>query len=160
MQALLATETFAKLNIGLALDEGLASPTSVLSLYYGQRSVWWVKVRATGNVGHGSRFVENLAMEKLVKAIDNFLVFREQQRQKLLNDPSLKLGDVTTVNLTLLKGGHIIVDEKTGKEKYSLNVIPQEAQAGFDIRIPPSVPLAEMNQKINEWVKVCPGMLL
>jgi len=159
MQALLATKLFSELNVGIALDEGLASPTPVLSLYYGQRAVWWVKIRATGNVGHGSRFVENSAMQKLVKAIDNFLVFREQQRQTLLNDPSLKLGDVTTVNLSLLKGGHIVVDEK-GQEKYSLNVIPQEAQAGFDIRIPPSVPLAEMNDKIKEWVQVCPGEIL
>ncbi len=46
----------------------------------------------------------------------------------------MKLGDVTTLNLTVLKGG---VTNDGGKS-YSYNVVPSEAEAGFDIRIPPT----------------------
>ncbi len=34
---------------------------------------------------------------------------------------------------------------------YALNVIPSSAEAGFDIRIPPSVPLEEMEKLIKSW---------
>ena len=56
-----------KLNIGLALDEGLASPGDTFKVFYGERKTWWIKVTAQGNVGHGSRFVQGTAVEKLVK---------------------------------------------------------------------------------------------
>jgi aminoacylase len=34
------TENFKSLNIGFTLDEGLASPTDVYKVYYGERCVW------------------------------------------------------------------------------------------------------------------------
>jgi hypothetical protein len=45
----------------------------------------------------------------------------------------MTLGDVTTLNLTMLKAG-VTTDGQT----FQMNVIPTEAEAGFDIRIPPS----------------------
>lgn len=47
------------------------------------------------------------------------------------------LGDVTTVNLTMLQSG-VSTD---GGKTYALNVIPTEATAGFDIRIAPGLSL-------------------
>lgn len=44
-----------------------------------------------------------------------------------------KLGDVTTVNITVLKSG-VSTD---GGQTYAMNVIPTEAVAGFDVRISP-----------------------
>ncbi len=35
---------FKSLNIGLALDEGLANPTEKFTVFYGERAVWWCKV--------------------------------------------------------------------------------------------------------------------
>lgn len=49
------------------LDEGLASPTDVFTVFYGERKIWWIHVTATGPTGHGSRFVEGVATEKLVR---------------------------------------------------------------------------------------------
>ena len=46
-------DLMASLNIGVALDEGLASPTDVYSVFYGERSIHWLRVIAKGNVGHG-----------------------------------------------------------------------------------------------------------
>lgn len=34
------TPEFVALNIGFALDEGLASPDESFSLYYGERTLW------------------------------------------------------------------------------------------------------------------------
>ena len=44
-----------------------------------------------------------------------------------------KLGDVTTLNLTMLEAGV----SGNGGTTFSLNVIPTTAKAGFDIRVPP-----------------------
>ena len=40
MQALTATQIFKDLNIGFALDEGLANPTQAFTLFYGERMPW------------------------------------------------------------------------------------------------------------------------
>ena len=40
MQAFTATKVFKDLNIGFALDEGLANPTSAFTLFYGERMPW------------------------------------------------------------------------------------------------------------------------
>lgn len=48
---------------------------------------------------------------------------------RLKSDSSLTLGDVTSLNLTMLEGG------------VSFNVVPSEMAVGFDIRIPPTVDL-------------------
>jgi aminoacylase len=34
------TPDFHELNIGFALDEGMASPSEQFSLFYGERSIW------------------------------------------------------------------------------------------------------------------------
>jgi len=43
-----------QLNVGFALDEGLANPTDAFTVFYGERAVWFVDVHATGNGGHGT----------------------------------------------------------------------------------------------------------
>ena len=40
MQLLVKTPEFKELNIGFALDEGLANPTDAFKAYYGERSPW------------------------------------------------------------------------------------------------------------------------
>ena len=35
------SQEFKQLNIGLALDEGLATPDDVIPVYYGERNVFW-----------------------------------------------------------------------------------------------------------------------
>ena len=47
---------------------------------------------------------------------------RAEQKAKLDSDPSLTLGDVTTVNLTIMEGG------------IQTNVVPDKFKLTFDIR--------------------------
>jgi aminoacylase len=40
---------FKDLNIGLAIDEGLASPDEIIPLFYGERNVFWATFKCMGN---------------------------------------------------------------------------------------------------------------
>ena len=51
MQVLIESQWFKQLNIGLALDEGLASEDEYYSVFYGERLPWWIRVHADGNTG-------------------------------------------------------------------------------------------------------------
>eukprot|EP01112_Ceratiomyxa_fruticulosa_P009736 TRINITY_DN2551_c0_g1_i2.p1 TRINITY_DN2551_c0_g1~~TRINITY_DN2551_c0_g1_i2.p1 ORF type:complete len:426 (+),score=98.35 TRINITY_DN2551_c0_g1_i2:60-1280(+) len=146
----ISTPEFKALNVGLAIDEGLASPTSAFTVFNGERAAWWTKVKAIGPTGHGSRFIEGTAVEKLMKVVNNMLAFRQEQFDTLhkgQHECGKKLGDVTTLNLTVLKAG---VSSDNGKT-FSYNVIPTEAEAGFDIRIPPTVNLEEFMAQLKAW---------
>jgi len=149
------SDIFNKLNVGVALDEGLASPTDVFTVFYGERVPWWIRVTAKGNTGHGSRFIENTAAEKLNRIVNRFLSFREEQKLKLKKGEGcgVKLGDVTTVNLSYLKGG-ITEDYKT----YQMNIVPPLFEAGFDIRITPWVNIKEFHKMLDDWCSAEEGV--
>ncbi|XP_036386968.1 aminoacylase-1-like isoform X2 [Megalops cyprinoides] len=132
---------FQALNIGFALDEGLANPGESFTVFYGERCPWWITVRCPGSPGHGSRFVENTAAEKLRNVINSFLDFREKEKKRLNTSECLTLGDVTTINMTMVKGG------------VAYNVIPAEMDVSFDMRIPPTVNLQEFEYQIQRWCK-------
>jgi aminoacylase len=140
--------------VGLALDEGLANPGKAYTLFYGERTPWWVNVKATGPTGHGSRFIDNTAVSKLMDVANKGLEFRKEQETLLGHDEggckhgqAKKLGDVTTLNLTMLKAG-VSTD---GGETYALNVIPTDAELGFDIRIATTMPTKAVAAKLDEW---------
>ncbi|XP_062923825.1 aminoacylase-1B-like [Mobula hypostoma] len=139
MDKLIKREEFRALNIGFALDEGLANPGDAFTAFYGERNLWWVTVRCPGSPGHGSRFIENTAGEKLRRVLNSFLDFREKEKKRLNQSACLTLGDVTTINLTSLNGG------------VAFNIVPDELTASFDIRIPPTVDLKAFEEQMKEW---------
>ena len=80
------SEAFKALNVGLVLDEGpttccplhdqksevyphagLANPGKPFTVFYGERTPWWILVKAKGATGHGSRFVKAGAPAQHVK---------------------------------------------------------------------------------------------
>ncbi|KAM5293036.1 aminoacylase-1 isoform 3-T3 [Ctenodactylus gundi] len=65
MQLFVQRPEFQALKIGFALDEGLANPTNAFTVFYSERVIWWVRFTSTGRPGHGSRFIEDTAAEKL-----------------------------------------------------------------------------------------------
>ncbi|XP_072026052.1 aminoacylase-1-like isoform X2 [Amphiura filiformis] len=133
---------FKKLNMGFGLDEGLANPTEKFTVYYGERAVWWLIVTCKGHPGHGSRFLEDTAAEKLQSVLNSFLDYRESEKEKLKTCKTCRfLGDVTTVNLTGLEGG------------VQHNVVPSEFKAKFDIRVSPKTDMEDLERKIDSWIK-------
>lgn len=216
MQKFVQHPRLAELNVGLALDEGLANPENKYTVrcaspilaaspispglgahsplvvvyvcacmcvcarvcvyatplcaqvFYGERKIWWIHVFATGNVGHGSRFIQSTATEKLVRppcrrgwlwCVDTFprrpvsllchqmkvanhvLEYRRQQQEKLAHGKHkcgepLMLGDVCTMNLTMLKAGSPLG---------GFNVIPGEAEAGTTDQATPCTVLCSLS---------------
>uniref|UniRef100_A0AAY3ZY94 N-acyl-aliphatic-L-amino acid amidohydrolase n=1 Tax=Denticeps clupeoides TaxID=299321 RepID=A0AAY3ZY94_9TELE len=126
---------FKNLNVGFALDEGKLTVRRRVCLLIG------LTVRCPGSPGHGSRFVENTAAEKLRSVINSFLDFREKEKHRLNTSECFTLGDVTTVNMTMLNGG------------VAYNVIPAEMDVSFDMRIPPAVNLQEFEEQIKRWCR-------
>ncbi|XP_046582533.1 aminoacylase-1-like [Haliotis rubra] len=139
MSAFVKHEEFKKLNVGYALDEGIANPGSEFRVFYGERSLWWVQVTCKGAPGHGSGFIQNSAAAKVRKVMNSFLQFRDDEENRLKSTPNLSHGDVTTVNMTILKGG------------IQFNVVPTEFGLSFDIRIPPTVDVVKFENQIKTW---------
>lgn len=91
MEKFVHTQDFKALNIGFALDEGMACPTDEFIIFNGERSIWrkhyedieklipWIQnhdklltlffseihVHCTGQPGHGSLLIPNTAGEKV-----------------------------------------------------------------------------------------------
>ncbi|KAJ2623859.1 adenylate cyclase, partial [Coemansia sp. RSA 1358] len=131
MRHFVQSDMFQALNAGFALDEGMANPEAELRVFYGERAPCWVRFVAHGNTGHGSQFIEDTAAEKLVPIINHLMELRGEQlslfRTPHADGSRRTLGDVTTVNLTMLQAG------------VQHNVVPESASVCFDIRISPTL---------------------
>jgi aminoacylase len=138
------------LDVGFVLDEGLASPSARYSVFYGERKIWWVRLRAAGPAGHGSRFVPHTAVAQLAKVLARVAAFHEAQRAALEAGCGCgkQLGDFTTANVTMLAAG--CADAAAPQ----FNVIPTVAEAGVDIRIPATVDLADFRRTLDDWCAV------
>lgn len=99
------TDAFKSLNVGFSLDEGIASPSEEFKVFYAERSIWQIEFVCHGQSGHGSMLFRNTPGEKIHYIIDKMMNFRKGELAKLESNTKLTLGDVTTVNLTMLKGG-------------------------------------------------------
>lgn len=153
--------------IGIALDEGLANPRDAFTVFYGERTPWWLLIKAEGATGHGSRFIKGTAVEKLMAVCNKALAFRKEQEEALGHSggcshaKAKKLGDVTTLNLTMLKTGVAMAGGGGGEkaapgtrhERFALNVVPTEARAGFDVRICPTTPTEDFRTRVSEWCR-------
>jgi hypothetical protein len=110
--------------VGCALDEGLANPKEdTYTVFYGERAVWWLRIKGDvtktkiqftprsnfmgfshlspisflllqGAVGHGSRFVKNQAVIRVINAVNKFMAYRAEQE---VRKPCIKLINVILV---------------------------------------------------------------
>lgn len=97
-----------------------------------------IHFKCKGTTGHGSLLLKNTAAEKIRYLIDRFLDLRQLEVQKLENNPELSVGDVTTVNLTMLKGG------------IQTNIVPPLLTAAFDVRLAIDVDHNEFEQMASQ----------
>lgn len=98
------SDVFRSMNIGIVLDEGLASPTEKYRVFYGERGPWWLVIKATGAPGHGAKLYDNTAMENLLKSIESIRRFRASQFD-LIKSGLKAEGEVISVNMVFLKAG-------------------------------------------------------
>lgn len=50
MEKFVVSNEFKGLNVGLALDEGIASPDEAIPMFYGERNVYWVRFHCKGKL--------------------------------------------------------------------------------------------------------------
>lgn len=99
-----ASEDFQKLNVGVNLDEGMASPGESYRVFNGERSPWWLKIKTTGAPGHGSKLYDNSAFENLLRSLESISKFRDEQFS-LVKQGLKAEGEVTSINGAYLKAG-------------------------------------------------------
>lgn len=104
VEKLADSDIFKEMNVGVVLDEGLASPTENYRVFYGERSPWWLVIKATGAPGHGAKLYDNTALENLFKSIESIRRFRASQFD-LIKSGHKAEGEVTSVNMAFLKAG-------------------------------------------------------
>lgn len=85
--------------------------------------------------------LENTAGEKLRHILDRMMDYRAEQEAKLKNDPKLSVGDVTTVNLTIIKGG------------LQSNIVPSTLTALFDCRLAIDVDHNKFEEMVSYFIE-------
>ncbi|KAL7586343.1 hypothetical protein Lser_V15G39981 [Lactuca serriola] len=148
------SKIFDEMNVGIVLDEGLASPEDKYRLFYAERRAMSLVIKAIGAPGHGAKMYDNTAMENLLKSIESVRRFRASQFD-LVKAGVKAEGEVISVNMVFLKAG---TPSPTG---FVMNLQPSEAQAGFDIRVPPIADhdQASLERRIaEEWAPASRNM--
>lgn len=114
-----------------------------------------------GPTGHGSRFIDNTAVEQLVELSRKALRFRQGQRDKLnmtehencthavVAKNKTKLGDVTSLNITSLAAGVY------AGNALAYNCVPPTARCTLDIRISPNTPPGDIGNMLDQWCQEC-----
>lgn len=147
MKKFVTSPQFRSLNLACVMDEGLAFDEDKFVVFTGERTSIWAKLAAVGPVGHGSKLISHTAFERISAAITKLSKVRQESVDKLERDPSLSLGDVTTVNITVVQGG----TTNDGGKTFAPNVIPSDAFMIADIR----VALEDFSRIVAELKTIC-----
>uniref|UniRef100_A0A034W2Z0 N-acyl-aliphatic-L-amino acid amidohydrolase n=1 Tax=Bactrocera dorsalis TaxID=27457 RepID=A0A034W2Z0_BACDO len=139
MKCFVHTDDFRKLNVGFCLDEGVVNVNDEYVVYYAQKTIWYVQFIISGTTGHGSLLHKNTAAEKFQYILGKMLELRKKAENLLNSDHSLDLGNVSTVNLTVVKGG------------LQNNVVPPVIEATFDLRLGIEEDLEALQKQLKDW---------
>ncbi|CAA7024490.1 unnamed protein product [Microthlaspi erraticum] len=146
MEKFAASSDFAELNVGFAMDEGQASPGDEFRVFFADRTPWELVIRAEGLPGHGAKLYDNGAMENLMKSVELISKFRETQFDFVKAGKAAN-SEVISVNPVYLKAGTFSKDGFV-----QMNMQPSEAEAGYDLRLPPMADPDLMKKRIaEEW---------
>lgn len=138
MGGFVKSDAFKSMNVTFVLDEGgvAINDEGVMPVYHAERTVWQMEIIFHGHSGHGSLLFENTPGEKFNYVLRKFMEFRKEESRKLF-ELKYPYGNVTTINLTKIKGG---VED---------NVIPAEMSATFDVRVSVNTDLDEFYQMVS-----------
>lgn len=115
---------------------------------FGSHSPFTAEVRfnCTGTAGHGSLLLKHTASEKILYIQQRMAEFRAAESARLdANPDEITIGDVTTVNLTILEGG------------IQSNVVPPLMSLVYDIRLAVNVRLDEFEAQLRRWCREAGG---
>jgi len=148
-QRLITSTEFQALNVGVAVIEGESSDNSNYRVFHGERTPWSLVIKALGDSGLGSKLYEQSAIESLVKSMEAISRFRASQFD-LLKAGLKPEGGIVTVNPVYLKAG------SPSHTVFVRNMQPPEAEAGFDVWVPPFTDMPAFERRIaEEWAPSC-----
>lgn len=157
MRSLVRSPLWKELNVGAALDEGVPHPEGKFHVLRGERQSWSLLVDVAGAPGHGATLPGSTAVGTLMGVIARVHAFRDAQVAKVA--AGAELGDVVNVNVAFLEAG---IPDPVNEAGYVINMIPSLARAGFDIRVPPGVPHADVDADVVKWLScgkaLCQGV--
>lgn len=122
-----------------SLLSGIASPNDVFNVFYAERCIWHIIFKISGTPGHGSLLVRDTAGEKLTILLHKLFTYRDTQVRKLESNPELTIGDVTTVNVTMVNGGA------------QSNVLPPEISVMTDFRLSIDIDHEAFEAMVRRW---------
>jgi len=139
------SDEFKALNVAYALDEARVSVSdSVLIVSNDERCTWRIEFTAKGVTGHGSILFPNTTGEKITYLIKKMMERRQIEVDKLYAS-NMDYTNVTTINLTVMKGG------------VQGNVIPPELSVVFDVRLAVNADHNEFERQLNQWCEEAGG---
>lgn len=119
---------FDSLHIGYLLDEGMPSGhTRQIFIKIDERTPLQFSVRSHGTQGHASGLYHKNCIHALTNFLTDVTAFHAQQQQRGLHNPA----HVISMQITSYTAG----------DPHALNVIPAQAEATIDMRIPSSISL-------------------
>lgn len=128
------------MNIGFVLDVGMASSSNdTFDVFYAERHKWHIEFKCNGESGLASMLLRNTPAEKVQFLINQFMALRLSELKRLESNSSISLGDISTINLTLLKGGA------------QVDIIPSDMTLTFDIRLPIDADLVAFERMVSKF---------
>ena len=141
---------FKDLNIGYILDEGVPSGDSTsLNIKVSERKPIQVLFTSNGHMAHGSRITINNAAHELISFLQHLVLFQKSQQLNVLSQPA---GLLLSMNITSLQFGTV----KNGVIVF--NVVSDTATAGVDIRVPPTMRLADVHSFLQQLINSYPSI--
>ena len=143
---LVKTDQFRQLNVGYVLDEGHASgDKKFLDLKISERKPLQITIIGKGSLSHGSHLMCFNTIHELTEFLHRITkLHKEQQKKATISQP----GQLLSLNITSLTAG-----VKKDNGHIALNVVPDCAQATIDIRIPPTMKLADIKILLEKELK-------
>ncbi|CAH0702372.1 unnamed protein product [Spodoptera exigua] len=141
IKAFIKTKQFKALNIGFALDEGLASGDDTMIATYVDRRPWQMRFTVHGQGGHGSSIAEETAAEKLYKLTDTIMAYREIQKDIMRAKNATDYSGFNSININMFDGGQ------------APNIIPSKLSLVVDMRLAPEADADEIQALVDSWLR-------
>ncbi|HRN77750.1 MAG TPA: M20/M25/M40 family metallo-hydrolase [Candidatus Dependentiae bacterium] len=140
------SDIFESLNIGFVIDEGHASGLDdVLEIKVSERKPIQIIVHGKGALAHGSHLQNFNVAHELIQFL-NFIVNLHVKSQ--IESRTTAPGKLLSLNISSLTAG---VRKPDGTVAY--NMIPDDAQASIDIRVPPTIKKKDVIELLDDAFK-------
>ncbi len=148
---LVDSQEFEKLDVGYVVDEGHASGNSaILEIKVSERKPIQIIVSGKGSLAHGSHLQDFNVAHELIQ----FLSFiTDLHKQNQIKSHDIAPGKLLSLNISSLTAG---VCKADGNIAY--NMIPADAQATIDIRVPPTMKKKDIIALLDEEIAKYPSL--